>query len=127
MKKFLGVLVTVAAVTALLAVATVVTAQWREGHGPGMGPMGHGMMGGPGMAATGTQVTEEKAKELAQQYADKYLAGFKVERVLPSTGMHHTMYAVELKNAKGELRSIHINPFGGVMPFSGPRGTQPRT
>ena len=122
MKKFLGVLVTVAAVTAVLGVARTVTAQWHEGHGPGMGRMGHGMMGGPGMAATGTQVTEEKAKELAQQYADKNLAGFKVERVLPSTGMHHTMYSVELKNAKGELRSIHITPFGGVMPFSGPAG-----
>jgi hypothetical protein len=122
MKKVLGVLVTVAAVIAVLGVARIVTAQWRGGHGPGMGPMGHGMMGGPGMAATGTQVTEEKAKELAQQYADKYLAGFKVERVLPSTGMHHTMYSVELKNPKGELRSIRITPFGGVMPFSGPAG-----
>ena len=43
-----------------------------------------------------------------------------MERILPSTGMPHTMYSVELKNAKGELRSIHITPFGGVMPFSGP-------
>ena len=122
MKKFLGVIVAVAAVTALLAVATVVTAQWRGPHGPGRGPMGHGMMGGPGTEATATQITEEKARELAQQYADKYLAGFKVERVLPSTGMRHTMFLVELKNAKGEPQSIHITPFGGVMPFSGPAG-----
>jgi hypothetical protein len=32
------------------------------------------------------------------------------------------MYSVELKNVKGELRNIHITPFGGVMPFSGPAG-----
>jgi hypothetical protein len=121
MKKFLGVLVTVAIVTVLLGVFTAVTAQWRGGHGPGMGRMGPGMMMGPGFSGTtATQISGEKAKELAQQYADKYLTGFKVERVLPSTGMPHTMYSVELKNAQGELRSIHITPFGGVMPFSGP-------
>ena len=122
MKKFLTVIVAVAAVTALLGVATVVTAQWRGGYGPGMGRMGPGMMMGPGFGANATQITDEKAKELAQQYADKNLAGFKVERVLPSTGMPHTMYSVELKDAKGELRAIHITPFGGVMPFSGPAG-----
>lgn len=121
MKKFLGAVVTVAVVTALLGVVTVVTAQWRGGHGPGMGRMGPGMMG-PGFGANATQITDEKAKELARQYADKNLAGFKVARVLPSTGMPHTMYSVELKDAKGELRSIHITPFGGVMPFSGPAG-----
>jgi len=122
MKKFLGVLVSVAAVTAFLVVAKIATAQWGGGHGPGMGRMGPGMMMGPGFRANATQITDEKAKELAQQYADKNLAGFKVARVLPSTGMPHTMYSVELKDAKGELRSIHITPFGGVMPFSGPAG-----
>jgi hypothetical protein len=121
MKKFLGVVVAVAVVTALLVVARVATAQWRGGHGPDMGRMGPGMMG-PGFGATTTQITEEKAKELAQQYADKYLAGFKVARVLPSTGMPHIMYSVELTDAKGELRNIHITPFGGVMPFNGPAG-----
>jgi len=120
MKKFLGALITVAAVTALLGIATLATAQWRGPHGPGTGPMGRGMMGGPGFGATETQINEEQARELAQQYADKNLAGFKVDRVLPSTGMRHTMYVVELKNAGGELRTIHINPFGGVMPFAPP-------
>jgi hypothetical protein len=120
MKKFLGVIIAVAAVMVVLAAARVVTAQWHGPYGPGMGRMRPGMMGGPGTETTAAQITEEKAKELAQQYADKNLAGFKVERVLPSTGMRHTMYSVELKNAKGELRSIHITPFGGVMPFSGP-------
>lgn len=60
--------------------------------------MGHVMMGGPGMwPTTTTQITQQNTNELAQQYADKNLAGFKVERVLPSTGMPHTMYSVELK------------------------------
>jgi len=123
MKKFLGVLVTVAVVTVLLGALTVVTAQWRRSHGPGMGRIGPGMMMGPGFSATtAMQISDEKAKELAQQYADKNLAGFKVERVLPSTGMPHTMYSVELKNAQGELRNIHITPLGGVMPFGVPAG-----
>jgi hypothetical protein len=127
MKKTLAVLVAVVGIGALAAIAL---AQSHGTHGGGMGKgMGHGMVGGQKMGGhsameTTTQITEDKAKELAQQYADKNLAGFKVERVLPSTGMHHTMYSVELKNAKGEQRNIHITPFGGVMPFSGPSGHQ---
>lgn len=122
MKKILSVLVVVAAVTVFWVLAKIATAQWRGGYGPGMGSMGPGMMMGPGFGANATQITDENARELAQQYADKNLPGFKVERVLPSIGMPHSMYSVELKNAKGELRSIHITPFGGVMPFSGPAG-----
>jgi hypothetical protein len=121
MRKFLGVSLAVAALAVLVG---AVVAHERRGYGMGMGPrMGHAMMGGPDRWASATsQITEQKANELAQQYADKNLTGFKVERVLPSTGMPHTMYAVELKNAKGELRNIHITPFGGVMPFGGPAG-----
>jgi hypothetical protein len=97
--------------------------------------MGRGMWGGRGVGPEGTvapcapgqtsatEITEDKAKELAQQYADKYLAGFTVDKVLPFTGMHRTMYSVELKNAAGEVRTLHINPFGNVMPF-GPRWQQ---
>jgi hypothetical protein len=107
--------------------------------GPGMGwghGMGYGMMGeygypcgGPGMMGPGrmheqgtatpqTQLTEESAKEAAQQYADRYLKGFTVEKVLPFTGMGGmTMYQAELKGPKDELRTLHINPWGNVMPF----------
>lgn len=125
------------AVIAVALVAGVAFAQMGRGPmaggmGAGMGPgmMGGGMMGGtagqagcPGMAATGTtpeQISEEKAKELAQAYADKYLKGFTVEKVLPFTGMHGTMYSVELKGPKDEVRTFHINPWGNVMPFGGP-------
>jgi hypothetical protein len=103
------------------------------GGGPGMMGMGPGMMGGPGMAgcpgmmgmAPATALTEEQAKEKAQAYADKYLPGFTVEKVLPFGGPMHTMYSVELTGPKDESRILHINPFGAVMPFGGPwrRGT----
>ena len=128
MKKFLGVLVAVVGIGAL-AIAAIAVANPMGGHRGGRGEgMGHEMMGGGKMGGhsgmqTGTQITEEKAKELAQQYADKTLAGFKVERVLPSTGMPHTMYSVELKSPKGELRTLHVTPFGGVIPFPGPRSS----
>ncbi len=110
----------------------------QMGRGPiagGSGTMGPGMMGGgmmagtagqtgcPGMTATGTtatQITEEKAKEVAQQYADRYLKGFTVEKVLHFTGMHGTGYSVELKGPQDEVWTFHINPWGNVMPFGGP-------
>jgi hypothetical protein len=90
------------------------------GMGPGM--MGHPTADCPGMAATEvTQpITEETAKALAQAYADRHLPGFTVERVLPFTMMRSTMYAVELKGPKDELRTFHVNPWGNVMPFGGP-------
>ena len=116
-------------VVALLVVG-VAFAQMGGGMGMGPGAMGGGMMGGttgqagcPGMAATGTtatQITEEKAKELAQQYADQYLKGFTVENLLPFTGMHGTGYSVELKGPQDEVRTFHVNPRGNVMPFGGP-------
>ena len=98
--------------------------------GPGMGQMGPGMahmgpgMGqmGPGMDHSGTaQLTEDRAKELAQQYANSYLQGFTVDKVLPFTGMGGmTMYSVELKGPKEEMRVLHVNARGDVMPFGGP-------
>ncbi|MBI4635654.1 MAG: PepSY domain-containing protein [Candidatus Rokubacteria bacterium] len=131
--------------TVVLAVALVaVVAGAALAFGPGMGPgrmgfgpqmmgagfqMGPGMMGAaggagcPGMAgATSTApqaITEEKAKELATEYAARYFKGFTVERVLPFAGRLHTMYQVELRGPKGETRVLHVNPWGGVMPFGG--------
>ncbi len=128
MKRFLSLAIGAAG---LLALAGVAAAQWG-GPGGGWGGMGPGMMRGWGGRMSGggpcpyyeettaTQITGEKAKELAQQYADKYLPGFKVERALPFTGRMHTMYSVELKNETGEVRSLHVNPYGNVMPFGGP-------
>lgn len=139
MKRILGVTLAVAVVAVLAGGAfafmgggtgTPMGGGGMMGMGPGM--MGGGMKGGttgttdcPGMTAAGgetatTPITEEKAKELATQYTEKYLKGFTVERVLPSTGMHMTMYQAELKGPQGETRTLHINPWGNVMPFGGP-------
>jgi hypothetical protein len=128
MRRFLSVALAVGVVALLAGVALA-----QMGGGPAAGGMGSGMMGGgtmgPGMmggaageaGAQPAQITEEKAKELAQQYADTYLKGFTVEKVLPFTGMHGTMYSVELKGAEGQVRTFHINPWGNVMPFGGPQ------
>jgi hypothetical protein len=139
MKRILSVAVVALAVL-VLAGAGFAQPMWGgpaygwmgQGMGPGMmgGWAGRGMMGGqggawncPGLAEAGTEpsaITEEKAKELAQQYADQYLKGFTVERVLPFTGRRGTMYSVELKGPEGQVRTFHINPWGNVMPFGGP-------
>lgn len=129
MKKLISAIAVAGGLTLLGGAAM---AQWGGGPGHGYGGMGPGMMrgGGPGWMAGGppcagatnaaTEITEEKAKELAKAYADQYLKGFTVDRVLPFTGRFRTMYSVELKNAEGEVRTLHVNPFGNVMPFGGP-------
>src|SRR3989304_3403573 len=137
MKRMLSVVMAVAGIALLGGVAFAqMGGQGGRGMGPGMmgpGMMGSGMMGsgmmGSGMMGSGmmggasdqqapaAQITEEKAKELAQQYANQYLKGFTVERLLPFTGMHGAMYSVELKGPEGQVRTFHINPWGNVMPF----------
>lgn len=141
MKRFLSVALAIGVVAVLAGVALAQMGGGPAGGGMGPGMMGPGMMGGgtmgPGMmggaagqagcagqvgaGAQPVQLTEEKAKELAQQYADTYLKGFTVDRVLPFSGMHGTMYSVELKGAEGQVRTFHINPWGNVMPFGGPQ------
>ena len=130
-RVMLGVLTPVAFV--LLVGVAVAQMGWGPSGawGPGMmrpGMMGsqYGPCGGPGMMGQAwntpqSQVTEESAKELAQQYADKYLKGFSVDKLLPFTKMGGvTMYQAELKGPKDEVRTLHINPWGNVMPLGGP-------
>ena len=128
MRRFVmvGVAGLVVALVAGVAVAQTTpgpTSPMPGGMGSGMtGPM-MGAGGCPGMAgghATQAAFTEEKAKEAAQGYADKYLKGFTVDKVLPFTGMHGTMYSVEMKGPNEEVRTFHVNPSGNVMPFGGP-------
>lgn len=102
---------------------------WRPGIGPGImrgGPGPYGQppcagWGGPGSAQS--QFTEDNAKAAAQQYADKYLKGYRVDRMLPFTGMggSMTMFRAELSGPDGESRLLRINPWGNVMPFGGPQ------
>jgi hypothetical protein len=134
MKRVLSVGLAVA-VVAVLATAAFAQMQgpWGGGYGYMMGPRMMGAWGGPGGAGPGawgcpiagqqaeaTGVTEDRAKELAQAYADQYLKGFTVDRVLPFSGPRGTMYSVELKGPDGQVRTFHINPWGNVMPFGGP-------
>jgi hypothetical protein len=136
MKRFMTVAVAVAAVAGLVGVAFAQMGgpmaggmgrmgAMMGGRGPGMMGAGPGSAGCPGMAADAgqapaAQVTEERAKELAQEYVSRHLTGFTVERVLPFQGMHGTAYSVELKGPRDEVRVLHVNPWGNVMPFGGP-------
>jgi hypothetical protein len=94
----------------------------RAMMGARMGPMTNGPEACPMQsagAAGAEAVTEERAKELAAEYVNRYFTGFTLERVLPVTGRFHTMYRVELRGPKGETRYLHVTPWGGVRP-SGP-------
>ena len=82
--------------------------------GQGAGPMGPGMHGD---AMPATQVSEDEAKAIARKYVDEQLKGYTIETVTPSTGTPRTMYTVELKGPTGESKTLHISPFGHVMPF----------
>ena len=130
MKRFVTAALAVGMTLALAgAAAAQMGGPGRMWGGGGGGPW---MMGGPGYAgcpyATGfgqeaaAQVTEEQAKALAQQYADQYLKGFTVDKVLPFIGRRGAMYSVELKGPAGQMRTLHVNPWGNVMPFGGPAG-----
>jgi hypothetical protein len=116
----------------VLVAATVAFAQ-MGGMGMGAGGMGYGGMGygmGSGMMGSGVgprgqagqpaapeQITQQGARELAQQYADRHLKGYTVEHVLPFAGRRGTAYSVELKGPAGEVRTLHVNPWGDVVPF----------
>lgn len=130
MKKALGVALVAVLV---LGVAGAAMARWGgPGMGMGYGPharfagMGRGAEFGPGaghcwqQGATGvtaTAIDEAKAKEIATDYVNKNLPGYTVEKLEAFQRPRGTMYSVELKGPKGEVRHIHINPFGNVMPF----------
>jgi hypothetical protein len=134
MKRFFTVALAVAGTLALAGAAFAQMGGPGYMGGPGRmwgGGMGPGMMGGAGQfgcaGAAGyaqqqgaAQVTEQQAKDLAQQYADQYLKGFKVEKVLPFAGRRGAMYQVEMQGPDGELRTLHVNPWGSVMPVGGP-------
>jgi hypothetical protein len=95
---------------------------YGRGYGPGMmSEYGCPGWGNPEYGPPEGGISADRAKELATEYANKYLKGFTVERVLPFTGMRHTMYSVELKGPKDEVRYLRINPWGGVVPFGGGR------
>jgi peptidoglycan-associated lipoprotein len=87
---------------------------------------------------TKDKITEDQARDLAQQYADKNWAGFKVVRPLgygggyttmcyktdsASSGRFLTLYSVEysmdVKSPAGEARNLCVDQFGTVSEFCG--------
>jgi peptidoglycan-associated lipoprotein len=128
----------------ILALSGVAMAQ-REGDAKTwMGGMSHEMVASsncPQIHVTKERITEDKARDLAQQYADKNLAGFKVVRPLgygggyntvcyktdsPATGRYQAFYSVEYsidaKNSAAETRNLRVDQFGFVTEFAGPFG-----
>jgi hypothetical protein len=138
MKRILSAVVVAVSVWALAGAAFAYMGPGRMGMGPGW-MAGARMMGAragvvegpgasgvcPGMAAAGqagapATLGEAEAKARVEEYVKQYLPGFTVERVLPVTGRRMRAYQVELKGEKGETRTVHVNPWGNVMPFPGP-------
>jgi len=89
----------------------------RGGRGPGAGPCWR--QGAAGVSATA--IDEAKAKEIATDYVTKNLPGYTVEKFVKFERPRGTMYQVELKGPKDEVRYLHINPFGNVIPFGAGR------
>jgi outer membrane protein OmpA-like peptidoglycan-associated protein len=128
----------------ILALSGVAIAQ-REGDARGwMGGMSHQLVVStncPQLQVTKEKITEDQARDLAQQYADKNLAGFKVVRPLgygggyqtvcykidtPTTGRYQSFYSVEYsidaKNSSAQTRNLRVDQFGYVTEFAGPFG-----
>ena len=139
--KLVKPMVTVAGILALSGVAMAQT----EGDARSrMGGLSHEMVASancPQLKVTKEKITENQARDLAQQYADKNLAGFKVERPLgygggyqtvcykinsPATGRYQAFYSVEYsidaQNPAAETRNLRVDQFGYVTEFSGPVG-----
>jgi hypothetical protein len=67
------------------------------------------------------QITPEKAKGVAQRYANTYLRGFNVEKVSSVAGLlGMTMYSVDLRGPNDDMRTLHVNPWGVVVPYGEP-------
>ena len=143
MKRF-GLVKPMVTAAGILALSGVAMAQ-REGDARSwMGGMSHEMVASancPQLKVTKEKITENQARDLAQQYADKNLAGFKVVRPLdygggyqtvcykidsPATGRYQAFYSVEYsidaQNPAAETRNLRVDQFGYVTEFSGPFG-----
>jgi len=87
---------------------------------------------------TKEKITEDEARDLAQKFADKNWAGFKVDRPLGYGGGYTTMcyqaasasparplvlysveYSMDLKNPAGETRNLCVDQYGFITEFCG--------
>jgi hypothetical protein len=138
----LGLVKPVVMAAGILALSGVAMAQ-REGDARGwMGGMSHEMVASancPQLKVTKEKITENQARDFAQQYADKNLAGFRVERPLGYGGGYQTVcykidslatgryqafysveYSIDAQNPAAETRNLRVDQFGYVTEFSGP-------
>ena len=138
----LGLVKPMVTAAGILALSGVAMAQ-REGDARSwMGGMSHEMVASancPQLKVTKEKITEDQARDLAQKYADKNLAGFKVVRPLgygggyqtvcykidsPATGRYQSFYSVEYsidaQNPAAETRNLRVDQFGYVTEFGGP-------
>jgi hypothetical protein len=125
----------------ILALSGVAMAQ-REGDARSwLGGMSHETVASancPQIQVTKEKITENQARDFAQQYADKNLVGFKVVRPVgygggyqtvcykidsPATGRYQSFYSVEysidVQNPAAEIRNLRVDQFGYVTEFSG--------
>ena len=100
------------------------------GWGPGMGRgrgAGFGPGGGPCWQPGGPQganapaIDDAKAKELAADYVKQNLPGYSVEKLVKFERPRGAMYQVEVKGPQNEVKYLHINPWGNVVPFGAGR------
>ena len=96
------------------------TAHWVEGTGVGKkGEMAAEWAGSQSWVTPMTPIadfSEEEARERVQSYFDKFFLDYEVVQVLPSVGRNHVMYVVQIFEPSGELRTVHINLWGDVIP-----------
>jgi hypothetical protein len=140
----LGLVKPIVTVAGILALSGVAMAQRLGDARSWMGGMSHELVVSancPRLKVTKEKITEDQARDLAQQYADKNLPGFKVVRPLgygggyqttcykidsPATGRYQSFYSVEYsidaKNPAAETRNLRVDQFGYVTEFSGPFG-----
>ena len=142
--KRLGLVKPMVTAAGILALSGVAMAQ-REGDARSwLGGMSHEIVASancPQIQVTKEKITENQARDFAQQYADKNLAGFKVVRPVgygggyqtvcykidsPATGRYQSFYSVEysidVQNPAAEIRNLRVDQFGYVTEFSGPVG-----
>ncbi len=144
MKRLIAVLSPVVTAAGILALSDVAVAQRLGDAKTWMGGMSHELVASsncPQIQVTKDKITETEARDLAQKYADKNLAGFKVVRPAgfgggyntvcykidsPTTGRYQSFYSVEYsidaKNLAAETRNLRVDQYGYVTEFAGPFG-----
>jgi len=138
MKRLVKPMVTAAAFLALSGVGLAQTPSDSRGAASARA---HEIMSSapcPLPKVTKDKITEDQARDLAQQYADKNWAGFAVQRPAGYGGGYNTMcyqttsaspgrlqtlysveYSMDLKNSAGEARNLCVDQFGTVTEFCG--------